>query len=342
MKADVSRVTFRKDRHYSRVIQQQGRPILDADWNEQVAILSNSLRRLAGDLTGGATTRAGAPVNEAGFEISGLKGARDDFSVAAGRYYVDGLCCECEEPTSFAGQTLRNETKIENGGISLIYLDAWESVVTPVDDSGLVGARLVRRADLCPRARRLAGKGSPAVGTARAEDTGPRCASAGGFGVRNPSAHTFAGSAARPPRRADLRSWAASRRRAPGSRAFGVRENLLYRVEVHKGGAAGEATFKWSRDNGSTPAAPDQPGRLRSGGRADRPARGRPKSTREPGVEVCDAETRTLPRATTLVQIKGPGARRRSPDAGGGGRQPLRLQERRTRRRGAAGLEPDV
>src|SRR5205814_3386673 len=28
-------------------------------------------------------------------------------------------------------------------------------------------------------------------------------------------------------------------------------ENQLYRVEIHRGGAAGAATFKWSRDNGS-------------------------------------------------------------------------------------------
>jgi hypothetical protein len=32
-------------------------------------------------------------------------------------------------------------------------------------------------------------------------------------------------------------------------------ENQLYRVEIHKGGAAGTATFKWSRDNGSRLAA---------------------------------------------------------------------------------------
>src|SRR4029079_18554918 len=31
-------------------------------------------------------------------------------------------------------------------------------------------------------------------------------------------------------------------------------ENQLYRVEIHKGGAAGVATFKWSRENGSIAA----------------------------------------------------------------------------------------
>lgn len=36
----------------------------------------------------------------------------------------------------------------------------------------------------------------------------------------------------------------------PGSKYRGA-ENQLYRVEIHQGGLAGTATFKWSRDNGS-------------------------------------------------------------------------------------------
>ena len=36
----------------------------------------------------------------------------------------------------------------------------------------------------------------------------------------------------------------------PASRYRGT-ENQFYRVEIHRGGAVGEATFKWSRDNGS-------------------------------------------------------------------------------------------
>src|SRR5262249_12971279 len=36
----------------------------------------------------------------------------------------------------------------------------------------------------------------------------------------------------------------------PGTDYTGL-ENQLYRVEIHKGGKPGEATFKWSRDNAS-------------------------------------------------------------------------------------------
>ena len=38
MHADLSRITFRPDRHYSAVLAQQGRVQLDADANEQTAI----------------------------------------------------------------------------------------------------------------------------------------------------------------------------------------------------------------------------------------------------------------------------------------------------------------
>jgi hypothetical protein len=41
---------------------------------------------------------------------------------------------------------------------------------------------------------------------------------------------------------------------SPDSKFTG-RENQLYRVEVHRGGLAGEATIKWSRNNGSQAAA---------------------------------------------------------------------------------------
>ena len=37
----------------------------------------------------------------------------------------------------------------------------------------------------------------------------------------------------------------------PPTASYRGAENQLYRVEIHDGGPAGTATFKWSRDNGS-------------------------------------------------------------------------------------------
>ena len=56
MKADLTRVTFDPLKQFSSVLMQQGRVQLDADWNEQSAILTHHLRRLAADLSSGQDT----------------------------------------------------------------------------------------------------------------------------------------------------------------------------------------------------------------------------------------------------------------------------------------------
>src|SRR6186713_811094 len=89
MRGDFSRETFDPLRHFSRVLVQQGRLQLDADSNEQSDILLHYLRTLASDLIGGH----GGP--GVGFTIGKLAGGpKPDFSIAPGRYYVDGVLAE--------------------------------------------------------------------------------------------------------------------------------------------------------------------------------------------------------------------------------------------------------
>jgi Family of unknown function (DUF6519) len=93
MKADFTRDSFDATKNFTRVLMQQGRVQLDADWNEQTAILLHYLRTLAADVIG----PAGAPVAAAGFVIAKLDSAvavANDFIIGAGRYYVDGYLCE--------------------------------------------------------------------------------------------------------------------------------------------------------------------------------------------------------------------------------------------------------
>lgn len=52
MQGDISRSTFRPARHYSRVVMQQGRMQLDADWNEQAAIQDERFATFARDVVG--------------------------------------------------------------------------------------------------------------------------------------------------------------------------------------------------------------------------------------------------------------------------------------------------
>lgn len=96
MYADISRSTFRPDRHYSAVIAQQGRVQLDADANEQAAIQLWLARTTAHDLIG----PDGGPAGAAGFAVGPLTGSRDldDLTIGGGRYYVDGILCDADRP----------------------------------------------------------------------------------------------------------------------------------------------------------------------------------------------------------------------------------------------------
>src|SRR5712692_1604042 len=131
MKGDFSRDTFDSVKHFSRVLQQQGRVQLDADWNEQAAILLHYLRTLAADLIGPFA----GPDGSSGFEITrGIE--NDGFNIGAGRYYVDGILCENEQATPYETQKdfpILPE-KLVTGAEYLVYLDVWERHITALED----------------------------------------------------------------------------------------------------------------------------------------------------------------------------------------------------------------
>jgi hypothetical protein len=99
MKADLTRNTFDKFHHFARVLMQQGRVQLDADWNEQTAIVLHYLRALAADLIG----QHGGPTANPGFGVIVTPSGPGDFIIGLGRYYVDGILCEADtEAVAFA------------------------------------------------------------------------------------------------------------------------------------------------------------------------------------------------------------------------------------------------
>jgi Family of unknown function (DUF6519) len=101
MKADLTRNTFHRNKHFSRVLMQQGRVQLDADWNEQGTILLETIRTLAADLIG----PHGGPQNDLGYvvlsNLPALTPPVVDFGISNGRYYVDGVLC-ANDPTPIA------------------------------------------------------------------------------------------------------------------------------------------------------------------------------------------------------------------------------------------------
>ena len=102
MQADFSRVRFDRAKHYSGVRQQQGRVLLDADWNEQLDIDDHHDRTTARDVIGPTGAPLQAPGEPAAHFL--VTPAGTDFTVAPGRFYVDGILCENESAAAASAQ----------------------------------------------------------------------------------------------------------------------------------------------------------------------------------------------------------------------------------------------
>jgi hypothetical protein len=99
MKADISATTFGKEKHYRKVIVQQGRVQTDADSNEQIDIQVYHERTFLQDIIG----RTGAPTEKAGFEIK-VDPSKPGYTIGAGHYYVEGILCENENDVQASDQ----------------------------------------------------------------------------------------------------------------------------------------------------------------------------------------------------------------------------------------------
>ena len=140
MKGDFSRIRFNPTRHYTAVLEQQGRVSLDADANEQAAIDDYLGRNETVDVIGAY----GAPEHDPGFEIT-VSG--NEIFIGGGRYYVQGLVCENPvDQLSYRNQpfllnasttdtTLLSELTQAGGSSAVqVYLQVWQRLATALDD----------------------------------------------------------------------------------------------------------------------------------------------------------------------------------------------------------------
>lgn len=237
MQGDFSRSTFDPRKHFSAVLTQQGRVQLDADDNEQTAILLGYLRQLAADIIG----PAGYPQDAPGFEIAVAEG---DLTVSPGRFYVDGILVETDETTYFTqpdGYLDKDSEPLPETGSYLVYLRVWERLVTALQDPSI---REVALGDLAPdtSARsqvvwQLAHFPLPA-------DVDPVDAWQQWLAGLHQPRGTLAARAGSPSENDEPCV-------LPPSARYRGESNQLYRVEIHRGGPLDGATFKWSRENAS-------------------------------------------------------------------------------------------
>lgn len=141
MHGDFSRDTFDPTHNFTRVLQQQGRLVVDADANEQSAIVLAYLRQLGADLIGwhggvGVSTPGGVPT--AGpFKVT--KDGDGKLSVAGGSYYVDGLYMTATPAEGPLKVTERGEVAKT---ARFVYLDVWERHVSPWEYSNFLDPAL--------------------------------------------------------------------------------------------------------------------------------------------------------------------------------------------------------
>lgn len=260
MTGDFSRNTFDRRHRFSRVLMQQGRVLLDADWNEQTSILLHYLRTLATHVIG----RHGSP--DGGFAIGNQDAngntLQNNFTIGRGHYYVDGILCEnlppvyCPplngapdaEPLTFMDQPdyAMDETEckriLANNGNYLVYLDVWERHLTYIAADHIREVAL-GGPDTATRARVVW-----QVRVAREPDDADEL-----------DCDTLLAEVLRrdPPclrARARVAEPSEDPCIIPPEARYRGAENQLYRVEIHTGTtrtARRPVTFKWSRDNGS-------------------------------------------------------------------------------------------
>ena len=193
MSGDYSRDSFDALRDFAGVFLQQGRAVLDADWNEMVAIVERRIRAGTVDTIG----RAVVPRETAdGFEIQ--HGRRPAAStIGRGRMYVDGMLVENhgrpisrrrhDAPDRSSTAPARRDggpagvldelispaagdfvdydaqpywptpaAAAGDGGPHLAYLDVWQREVTPLEDPACSSPRSA--ASTPPRAGRPSGR----------------------------------------------------------------------------------------------------------------------------------------------------------------------------------------
>ncbi len=279
MQGDFTRDTFDPQRPFRRVLLQQGRVMLDADFNEQAAILLHYLQTLAADLIGWH----GGPGDGFKIDTDGPRG----FRIHPGHYYVEGLLCEnesgdvtylCQPHLPLTTEQEKLEKLFTSDSTVLAYLDVWERHISFVEDASQhPGAPGIREVAL----------GGPDTASRSQLVWQVKCVPVQG---KDMDTENLSSSVLEDLKNADkFRSWldetlqasnlnkethclrsGTGRLRArtysgpppssdgpcitPPNAGYRGDDNRLYRVEIHRPSVDESgvgATFKWSRENGS-------------------------------------------------------------------------------------------
>jgi hypothetical protein len=260
MGADFSRIRNNPLLDFAGVELKQGGVVLDADFNELVALLDRRLRAAASDILGRSTVSSTTPD---AFKIAVASGT---LQIGKGRLYVDGLLAENHgavssdpakklfdpllgevsyaDPILYTAQPfLLNPPALPTSGRHLVYLDVWDRDVTHLERPDLVevavGVETSSRRQTVWQVRVLQPDSGGATCSSDDQDV------PGWSALIAPSSGRLTSGTFDAPPETDPCE-------LPPSGGFRGLENQTYRVEIHDAGQpGGTATFKWSRENAS-------------------------------------------------------------------------------------------
>jgi Family of unknown function (DUF6519)/Right handed beta helix region len=255
MSGDYTRVTFNSLEDHAGVFMQQGRVLLDADFNELVELIDRRWRAETVDIIGRCVVPKETPD---GFKI-GISGGM--LRVGRGRIYAHGLLVENHGtgPLEFdpvlaevrgtqaipynQQPYLPNAPALPATGTHLVYVDVWQREVTALQEPDLlekaVGVDTATRLQTVWQVKVHRNDRGVGLSCSTPDDQIP-----GWLDLISPSAGRLTTAAVGAPTSDDPCII------SPNG-GYRGRGNHLYRVEIHNGGAQGVATFKWSRDNAS-------------------------------------------------------------------------------------------
>ncbi len=274
MPGDYTRFTFNPFEDHFGVLMQQGRVMVDSDFNEGVEMLGRQFRVRMLDTVG----RCVVPRETLeGFRIQ-IVG--NSITIGRGRAYIHGILAEnhgaddqgvpvdnenadaleydpiLEEQRGVHAVAYESQPYLPNAADifpvspnqdpQLVYLDVWQRELTHVQEPDLVekavGVDTATRVQVVWQVKVLSNL-PPGTTCDTPDENIPEW-----LDIIQPSAGRLTTAAVGVPASDDPCII------APAG-GFRGTENRLYRVEVHEGGPAATATFKWSRDNASVKAS---------------------------------------------------------------------------------------
>lgn len=261
MKGDFSRFTFDSKNRYSRVLMQQGRVQLDADWNEQLNISayrteteitdfigqngapespidSKAKEAYLGDLNYQSTSfRITTEVADSSKKAANSSKEAANVFIGPGRYYVEGMLFENHVPVAFNQQPDYPGVELPTGpGIYLAYLDVWQHHVTALEVPNIREAAL-GGADTTTRVKNVWQVKLELLGTTEKKTEI----------LDSLSKYTA------PNWKPDWEIAMSENTLTATATPEAITENQLYRIEIHQANGS-EVSFKWSRDNGAIAA----------------------------------------------------------------------------------------